>query len=135
MKFEPVATWTASNGDVLSIYHQGRTVVARPQSDVPSRSILEDGHVAFMNWDAHGVIQGITVSPLDGRYRGTGLALEIMGAALRVNPDLRDSDDKTCAGAHLAMRVNERYGASFSTVPRPDRISECKRPSGKCAFH
>lgn len=132
---ELVSTWTSPDGDVLSIYLQGRTIIARPQDNPPVGSILEGGYVAFMNWSVEGVIQGINVSQLDGRYRGTDLALAMVGAALRIDPDLKSGDDLTCAGAHLARRVNERYGTSFTDVPRPDRIQECRRPDGECMFH
>lgn len=126
-----IAEWTGPGGEILRLHLQGSTFAAHLGSREP-RNVLA-GQVGFIRWNADNTVWGVHVS--DARYRGTDLALAMVGAALRINPNLKSGDDLTCAGAHLARRANETYGTSFTDVPRPDRIQECGRPDGKCMFH
>lgn len=126
-----IAEWMGPDGEIVRIHLQGSTITAHLSSPDP-RNILE-GQIGFIRWSTDNTVWGIYVS--DARYRGTDLALELVRVALQVNPNLRSDSDLTCTGAYLARRVNERLGTSFTDVPRPDRLGECRRPAGECMFH
>ena len=125
-----IARWTTPDGEVVGLYLQGQTIAAH--LGPPPRNIL-DGQLGYIKWNPDNTIWGIGVSAPE--YRGTDLALELIGAAFRANPDLMDQDtpDKTCRAAYLAKRVNERYGTHFTEQPDPRRTNDC--PGDGCAFH
>lgn len=126
-----ISEWTAPDGSVVGFYLQGPVIAAHPVVRVTASTNILGGHLGFVKWNSDNTVWGINV--VSREYRGTDLALEMVSAALQVNPEIQGSDDMTCEGAFLARRVNERHGTSFPEEPRVDRASTCARSN--CIFH